>query len=422
MSKVAILTAFAEFPPGYSLTGIVKDQVRMLTEHGHEVSLFVAEHFKKEDEAAFGPEVRIVKRIPFTHQKDYKTKKDLTPEHREIAERTAAVLVEELQDTPIVFTHDFVFTGWFYPFGLGCQIASPQLPNTRWLHWIHSVPSVRSDWWEIKDYGSHHKLVYPNRIDAIKVAEQYRGFPDDVRVIPHIKDMRSWFDYDDETCKFIREFPAVMQAHVVQIYPSSVDRLKAKRLKEVIKIFAHLKRRGLSVCLVVANQWATGKQQKEDILKYKKIAAEEDLIVGQEVIFSSDWQNGKYDVGLPKRIVRELFQLSNLFIFPTREETFGLVLPEASLAGGVLCVLNKSLKMMLEVSGFTSIYFDFGSFDQEHHIENEDAYFKDIAWLIAARLKHNESILTKTHMRRTFNYDALYNKVYGPIMAESQIW
>jgi len=423
MSKVAILTNFQEFQPGYSLTGIVKDQARMLKLHGHDVDLYVSDQYHGED---FGPDVTLKKCIPFSHLIDYDSMADLTADHKELIAKTAAMLIRELADTPYVFTHDFVFTGWNIPYGLACAEASKYLPQVRWFHWVHSIPSVgpmgSKDFWNINFYGQNHKLIYPNRTDSVRVAEAFRGDLDCVRVIPHIKDLRTWADFDDETCKFIADYPQVMQAETVQIYPASVDRLTAKRVREVILIFSKMKKMGASVCLVIANQWATEKQHKEDVMHYKKIGARNGMEPGVDLIFTSDWQEGKYAVGLPKRILRELFMLSNLFIFPTREETFGLVLPEAALAGGVYCVLNKSLAMQAEVSGFQALYFDFGAFNHTHNVDNEEKYFTDIAWLVLGRMKQNEAICTKTFMRVKYNWDSLYNKYYRPIMGEAEVW
>lgn len=436
MSKIALLTNFMEFNPGYSLTGICLDQARMLSAHGHDVHLFVNDQYHGEE---FSKDVTLHKQIPFTHLTDYTSKKDLSQEHKDIVDKTAAILKKELADFDFAFTHDFVFTGWFLPYGLACQKAGKEMEHIRWLHWIHSVPTALKDWWYIREFGPRHKLIFPNSTDRTRVAEQYRGNIEDVRIIHHIKDLRTWFDFDHETCEFIDEFPGVMQADVVQVYPASTDRLEAKGVDKVMLIMSKIKKMGFSVCFVCANQWATGRQRKEDVSKYLKIASRNGLIPQKEFIFTSEWEkpladrhpvkdtianerNQRYPTGLPKRILRELLQCANLFVFPTREESFGLVLPEAALAGGMLVVLNQSLQMMLEVGGYSTIYFDFGSYHHTHTVANEGQYFNDIAQIILGRMKENEAIAMKTFCRQRYNWDHLYNKEYSPVLAEARTW
>lgn len=440
MKKVAILTNFMEFRPGYSLTGIVKDQVRMLTEYGHEVHLFVNSKYHGEE---FDPRVTLHKSIPFAHLHDFHSLEELSQPNfqsregknanyfKDLITATENVLKQELVGFDIVFTHDFVFIGWFMPYGQACIPVSRALPNLRWMHWIHSVPTGKRDYWNVNDYGRRHKIIYPNASDKVRVAEAFNGKPEDVRVIPHIKDLRTWFDFDPETCDFIKEYPAVMQADVVQVYPASVDRLEAKRVKEVITMFGNIKKMGHTVCLVIANQWATTTQHKQNIDRYQKIGLRHDLR-NDELIFTSDWKvtvnkagepKGKYEVGLPHRILRELMMCANLFIFPTKEESFGLVLPEASLASGALCVLNKSLQQQIEISGFSTLYFDFGSFHNTVNFPtDEGTYYNDLTKITMGRMKQNESIKTRTFMRQRYNWDYLYKQYYAPIMAESITW
>jgi hypothetical protein len=414
--KIAILTTFMEFLPGYSLTGIVKDQAKMLAKYGNEVHLFVSEKYHGE---TFSDEVILHKLIPFTHQKDYRTIRDLTPEHTEVRNKTCEMLCKTLPELgiDIVFTHDFIFVGWFMPYGLGCQDAARRMPKMPWLHWIHSVPTAQSDWWEIKKYGEKSKVVYPNVTDRTRVAEQYRGWDSDVRIIPHIKDLRTYFEYDKETCEFIDTYPGMMQNDIVALLPASVDRLAQKRVRECLWIMAEIKSMGKSVFFCVANQWATGKQQKQDVEVFRQSGVERKLVSGKDFCFTSDYKEGKFGVGIPMRMIRELFLCTNLFLFPTREESFGLVVPEASLAGGPLMVLNKSLQMQMEISGNKALYFDFGSYHSQFEPPSP-RYWEFLAKIILARMEESESLKTKTFMRQSYNMDNLYKRYYAPIMAE----
>lgn len=427
MAKIAIITTFQKFNEWYSLTGIVKDQCRMLTEYGNEVFLFVNDQFN--DSSYQIPNVTIIPKIPFTHLYDYQDNEPLSPEHLIIAGKTCDMLIKSLKELNIttVFTHDVVFQGWHKPYAIGLQMIGDNLPGVNWLHWIHSIPTQFNDWWNLSAYGPGHKLVYPNSTDKIRVAENYRTMTSFVRTIPHIKDLRIMYDFDPETCEIIDSFPALMQADVVQIYPASSDRFEAKRVADVIKILGYIKSMGHSVCLFIANQWATLPKHYADIKEYEALGRKYGLEPGKDLIFSSMMHDErmnrsiKFKVGVPSKILFQLMQLSNLFVFPTDHETFGLVLPEVSLASGALCVLNRSLQMQIEVGGGNTLYFDFGSYTQRHEPPDRDEYLRQVALIILGRMQENDSILTRTFMRKHYNYDALYAKYYAPIMAETRL-
>ena len=234
--------------------------------------------------------------------------------------------------------------------------------------------------------------------------------------------MRTWWEYHEDTIKFLDEYPNIMQAEVLCIYPASTDRLTAKGVDKVIYIMSKIKEYGFSVAFICANQWATGTQRKEDIFEYYRLARRSGLDVKEgEFIFTSSFAEGKYDTGLPKRILRELLILGNLFIFPTREESFGLVAPEAAMCGNMM-VLNKSLQSQLEVNGFTGTFFDFGSFTTAHEVDDFNLYYKDVAQIIVGIMQRDSVVISKTYHRTRYNYDYIYNKYYSPLFGEMVLW
>ena len=104
----------------------------------------------------------------------------LSQESWDLAQATAEVLARELAGMDLVFTHDWCFTGWNLPHFLGLLGAAARLPGTRFYHWVHSIPTLKPegrDWWRVRDWGGRHKVVFPNRTDAVHVARQYRGDP-----------------------------------------------------------------------------------------------------------------------------------------------------------------------------------------------------------------------------------------------------
>ena len=189
--KISICTPnFLEFHPGFSLTGIVKDQAFMLGRHGHEVDILVSDEFYGNEDFEFYPgKVTLKPVLPRTHQTDYARAEDISLEHIELSELTAERLVEALADTDIIFTHDILLTGWQLPYYLGLKEASEKV-KAPWMHWLHSIPLHNYDWWNLHDLKGVHSIVSPNRVYRQLVAEAYKTEFGNVSVIPHIKDIR----------------------------------------------------------------------------------------------------------------------------------------------------------------------------------------------------------------------------------------
>jgi len=422
--NVALLTNFQEFNPGYSLTGIVLDQASMLLRHGHTVHILVSTHFNDKYNDYLMKRIPLEQRdrlhvdkiVTFGHLIDYDTSIKWTLEHKVLSCDLADVLVQYFRDhnIQIAFTHDWIFTGWNLPYAGAVRFASHLMPNVAWLHWVHSVPSVARDWWKMSFYGPQHKIVFPNITDSRRVAEQFQTSTANVFVIPHIKDPRHWFDFSHETNAIIDKYPKLMSAEIVQVYPASTDRLEAKGLDKLITIFSILKRRGVSVCLLIANQWATGKGRPETLEKYHKLAITSGL-QEDEFGFTSEIKP-EYVTGISSQVLRNLMLLGTLFIFPTSEESFGLVGPEAALCGNMI-VTNESLDMMREVFDNRGYPFPFGSFhNQFEPHQGWDKYLENVSFVIMSKYINDASLRARVLCRQRYNMDALYNNRYAPSM------
>lgn len=480
-TNVAILTNFMEFNPGNSLTGIVIDQAHMLCREGHRVAIFVNEQFNpkyNEDSGLkrildlFPRQLFLRKKTKFINLIDYQTENDLSKEHNEQGEEAGEVFAKEFirENIHVVYTHDFIFTGWNLPYSRALRACQAKLNrekhSTVFYHWVHSVPSAYRDWWNISNYGNNHLIVFPNRTAIMQVAENFQTTPAHIRIIPHIKDIRTWYDFSFESMDLIDHHPSIIESEFVQVYPCSTDRLSAKQLDVVIRIFAEFKKMGHSVCLVAANQWATGLQPMENVARFASIAFNHGLEYGTDFLFTSeylsnpnrakqiyecrrreeleevlgimqtvgevpdDWQlQGDtveeqqmllceflrpYARGISRRMLRELQLCSNLFIFPTVEESFGLVGPESSFSG-CLNVNNRSLTMLSEVMGPMAPAFDFGSYHMIHKETKDQSYIRQVAIAIIQRLYMNESVMTKTFCRRRYNMNNIYRNHYLPM-------
>jgi hypothetical protein len=257
-----------------------------------------------------------------------------------------------------------------------------------------------------------------NYTDVIRAAEMYHTLPKDVRTIFNPMDIRELYEFSDLT-KSIIEDNDLMSPDFLCVYPLSSTRMDSagKQLSKVIWVMAELKKKGKSVRLVVPNAHANAQREKDKIQEMYKFAYEHGL-ERRELIFTSLHDVPNYEQGVPNRVVRELFLLGNLFIFPSVSENCPLVLLEA-MAGKNLLVLNKNFPPMSDFGQENALYFEFGSLiNNPHYGDGIDKYMQDVATLILSEFEQNKSLKAQTRLRKDFNVDAIFKRMLEPAIME----
>lgn len=408
---IGILTTFYDFNSAYSLTSVVENQLISLVKNNYKTVLFVHDNFRDDNKVPEGVELRKV--VPRFLLRDYSSHQDTGKDLEEQAEKAYKAIKEHTQDVDIILEHDLIFQGWFLPYCMAIHRLAEE-SSIKWFHWIHSNPSGRPD---VKYPHSlrytlpkNSKIVYLNNSFLINVAENYGVFPKDVRIVYNALDVRSFYQYHPLVAKLINKY-SLLDADLIQTYPVSTPRMvDGKQLKVVIDIFSYLKKIGKSVRLLVANAHANDKREKQIIGEVISHAVEKGLHQG-EVIFTSLEDIPDYEVGVPREVVSQLFQLSNLFIFPSISENCSLILLEAMLAGNLL-ILNSSVPQMKEFGQENALYFRFGSsIDSVNYNNGKDNFMSDVAKIIVSEFETNKPLKARNYVRKNFNYDKMFTNL-----------
>lgn len=418
--KVGILTTFYNLDSSYSLASIVYDQMIMLTKYGYETVLLVHDNFEDESKVPQGVEIRKV--VPRFNLVDYAAEDKLRDDFEEQVEKIISALEPALSDLDVVLTHDIVFQGWFLPYN--AAIRKIDNPGLRWLHWIHSAPSIRQDGLPYPFscrfcIPENAKIVYLNSTDSIKAAEMFGTYLDNVRVVHNPKDPRTFWDCDPFTFNLINKYN-LLDADIIDIYPLSMPRaISGKQLDKVIWTMSKLKLHGKKIRLIACNAHANSDKEKDDIERIYGYA-EKCGLTREELIFTSLEEGCKYEqTGVTKKIISELFQLSNIFIFPTRSENCPLILLEAALAKTLL-VINASFKPLSEFFGGNAIYFQFGSLTETVNYMDEEKYYDDVAKIIISELRNNKPLNAFNVLKQEYNLDYIFKNQLEPLLWEGR--
>lgn len=393
--KIAILTSFRRMPDSYSLVNDVRDQVKTLKKYGHEVVVFTQETCQGE-----GIECEV--RDMFPH---FKIEKGVV--NQEVKEKIKEILERELTDFDVVITHDLVYLQQYVTYR--AAIRECNLPNVKWIHWSHSTMGKMES---IKMPRS--KYVFMNYTNAKEFSENIGVDYDDVRVVFNDKDPRLFFEWG-EVANTIADRYDLFNKDIIQTYPMCTTRMDAKGIDNVIRVFGFLKKLENNVLLIIPNSNARGKGH---IIQKKIDYAKERGLTENDIVFTS-LLDEKFEGGVPRKDVKDLMNVSNLFVFPSITEMCSNVLLEAAMTKQLI-VLNKDFPALFDFGeeNKTCLGFNFGSILKPgFKFRGEEAGIS-FAKIINQQLLNNKANQQFLKIIRECNIDTIYKKQIEPILYE----
>lgn len=407
--SVCVLTNFCDYYSSYSLITVAERQVKMLTDAGYKPKVIVMESFKPEGAFA-NPDVELCK-IPNTHgYNDWRRDETFDKDVEMIKEH----LDRFLANVDVVLTHDLVYQAACWKYAVAARQIANERDDLRWLHLVHSATSQADHG---KEPFPHSFVMFPNSYDIPRVAHAFGVEHDNVKVVPHAIDVCEFFGMHPLSEKVIREHD-ILSADVIMTYPLRLDRGKQPEVN--IKVIAQLKKLGRSVRLIIMDFHSTGDDKPKYREELKALAARLGL-TSSEVIFMSE-QDEKLKLESPRIMVKDFMCISNVFLLPSKSETFSLVAQEAAITGNFL-ILNFDFLPMRSIYGDAPLYRKFSSNIGQDGMDgettttygSEDDYMKDIAGYITYVFEHNNMVSLRTKIRREHNLRSVFKKHLEPL-------
>lgn len=421
--KIYVLTNFSTYLKSFSPIIVVGEQLKMMQRNGYHPVLIVTDGWEPPVDSIYA-EVETKYLSPVTYQDP--------PEVNDMFREDVALVYNQLKeiipDGGVVITHDLIFLPDYTKFHLASRQLAEERPNIFWLNWVHSATGPNTLIQEREMYGETYKelllskfpnsiICYPNAQDIPRVARNFRYEEFEVIEVPHSTDPTEGLHpivqrlYDDKH---------LGEAEVLIIAPMRLDR--GKRPDMIVRIVAACEEVGIPAHVVFCDFQSTGGDKIVYKEECKKLAA--DLGVADRVTFLSEFDD-MCQLEVSHDIILDLFTLSNVFILPSRSETYSLVAQEAMLKGN-LCILNYDFPAFRQIYGKKALYRQFDGaeiamdgFDGKTDTTHSDinAYMRErVAIPLKGWIENDKVLAGKTWVRTKRNPDFIFKQYIEPLI------
>lgn len=372
--NVGIYHPFINLADNYSLSHVVVEQMLMLTEHGHTPHFITSHKFRGKV-----PEGTIVHAIlPNT-----------TPQ--EIKQAAEPII----KQCTVTLTHDIVYLDSYRD-----HVDALKQIKTNYIHWIHSAPN-KADKREALD----GRYIGMNYTDLPLLAEQFNIPQGRCSVVYNPVSPDRYFGWHPFT-KCLVERHNLLDCDILITYPLDTGRFTDKGGYKIIRLIEKLRNKKKDAKVVFVNAAANNRKRRQEIKP----------LSNSYTIFTS-LEDREYEVSVPHQVVRELFQISNLFPLLSISEGCSLTMLEAALAKN-LVILNEDFPAMKEFGEIDhTLYMKVSSTRcRTTYNPSEDSYYDDWANIVISKLGQSHMNLFNRKVLKKFSRNWIWKNQLEPLL------
>jgi len=378
--KIGIYHPFSQFPDNYSLTHVVREQMLMITENGHECHFITHKNFREKV-----PEgVKVYPVLP-------------NPDGVEV-EKTCSDIISTLD---AVLTHDVAYMSVYNNHAAAIKLIAEANPQIKWFHWAHSAPNTL----EQREALPNSIYVGMNYSDLRLLAQQFGVPVARCQVVYNPRSPDIFHAWHKETKEFV-DTHKLLECDILMTYPLDTGRFDAKGGSDVMLLVDCLNEQGKNAKVVFVNAAANDPERKKKVEKWSE---------NKNTVFTSkafpQWAHTA-----PNWFVHELMQISDVFPLFSISEGCSLTMLEAGLSG-VLFLLNEDFPPMLEFANVDeAMYFKLGSTRQKTNHVNRKEYMAERAKWLIYELATNKALRFKRKVLKTFNRQWIWENQLAPLL------
>jgi glycosyltransferase involved in cell wall biosynthesis len=369
MSKAAIaILHYSSFPVIGGVETIVQAHARLFADHGYPVKLIVGEGepFDSRIPVTVIPEMRSLHRVDETLNRELEAGK-AGKRFECIRDALYRKLKEALASVDIAIIHNLLTMHFNLPLTAALARILEKNPGSpgakKFIAWCHDATfrdSYYARYWRDKDPWqllsrsfSQVDYVAISQLRQRELSKLFQLREEEIKVIPDGVAPSLFLNLSPPVLSIFKDFN-LFNEDFVFFYPTRI--VRRKNIELAIRITKAVNIEGKKVSLIITSP---PDPHNEDSLRYyqtlKSLAGE--LGIGDKIIFLCEYRNEKGKaIRVNEQLLRDLYLLSDLLLFPSSAEGFGIPLLEAGICR--LPVACSRIEPLTEVGGEEVLYFN----------------------------------------------------------------